>query len=168
MEDVYEKDTEGSGEEDDESNDEDREEQQIRASVGLDPTLNDDVEEDINLVSKNELKFFETLVKNKKNDLEILYSNAKIYSFDEEDEVHDDERAKHTTVKKERPLYLKDVNAWHLIEDGPEFEDEPLKYDSKVYNEGIKAFLEAEKASFAAVDRMISRRKLIQRRMIRR
>ncbi|KAG6468436.1 hypothetical protein ZIOFF_073121 [Zingiber officinale] len=148
--DVYEKDTEGSGEEDDESNDEDREEQHIRASVGLDPTLNDDVEEDINLVSKNELKFFETLVKNKKNDLEILYSNAKIYSFDEEDEVHDDERAKRTTVKKERPLYLKDVNAWHLIEDGPEFEDEPLKYNSKVYNEGIKAFLEAEKASFAA------------------
>lgn len=41
--DEEEEDTEGSGEEDDEANDEDREEQQIRASVGLDPTLDYEV-----------------------------------------------------------------------------------------------------------------------------
>ncbi|KAG6530038.1 protein KRI1 homolog [Zingiber officinale] len=109
----------------------------------------DDTDEDINLSGKNDLKFFETLVRVKKNDPEILRSDTKIYSSDEE------ERGKRRAVK-ERPLYLKDVNARHLIEEGPEFEDEPLKYNSKVYNEeqaeGIKAFLEAEKVAFASVD----------------
>lgn len=117
----------------------------------------DNVEEDINLPGKNDLKFFETLVRVKKNDPEIFRSDAKIYSSDEEeDENGDDETAKRRAAKKERPLYLKDVNARHLIEEGPEFEDEPLKYDSKVYNEeqaeGIKAFLEADKAAFASLD----------------
>ncbi|KAG6515904.1 hypothetical protein ZIOFF_026340 [Zingiber officinale] len=90
----------------------------------------DDMEEDINLPGKNDLMFLETLDRVKKNDPEILRSDTKIYSSDEEeDKGNDDERAKRRAVKKERPLYLKDVNARHLIEEGPEFEDEPLKYD---------------------------------------
>lgn len=113
----------------------------------------DDEDEEPDKSGKNDLKFFETLVRVKKKDPAILSDNVKVYSSDEED---DDEDEKPRAAKKERPLYLKDVNARHLIEEGPEFEEKPLKYDSKVYNkeqaEGVKAFLEAEKAAFAYVD----------------
>ncbi|XP_042465954.1 CBL-interacting protein kinase 21-like [Zingiber officinale] len=72
----------------------------------------------------------------RKNDPKILHSDTKIYSFDEEEgEVDDNKTVKWRAVKRERPLYPKDVNVWHLFEEGPKFEDEPLKYDSKVYNE---------------------------------
>ncbi|WOL10342.1 hypothetical protein Cni_G19097 [Canna indica] len=116
-------------------------------------------DEDLNKTAKEDLKFFETLVRVKKNDPDVFRKDVKIYSSDDDDgdeEGVEAEGGKPRTGKKEKPLYLKDVNAQHLIEEGPEFGDKPLKYASKVYNkdqaEGIKAFLEAEKAAFDSLD----------------
>ncbi|XP_010922956.1 uncharacterized protein [Elaeis guineensis] len=94
--------------------------------------------------SRRDLQFFDALVRIRKNDPGILPKDAKIYS-DEEDEEEEDNKPK--AAKKERPLYLKDVMAQHLIEEGPEFGEKPLRNNPKVYNEeqeeGLKAFLEA-------------------------
>ncbi|KAG6474381.1 hypothetical protein ZIOFF_068316 [Zingiber officinale] len=77
----------------------------IRAFVGLDPTLDEDVEEHINVPGKNDLKLFKIVVKVRKNDPEILCNEAKIYSSDgEEDEVDDDERAKHDGSPVDGPI----------------------------------------------------------------
>ncbi|KAG1338268.1 protein KRI1 [Cocos nucifera] len=93
---------------------------------------------------RRDLQFFDALVRVRKNDPGILQNDAKIYS-DEEEEEEEDNKPK--AAKKERPLYLKDIMAQHLIEEGPEFGEKPLRNNPKVYNEeqeeGLKAFLEA-------------------------
>ncbi|XP_008792541.2 protein KRI1 homolog [Phoenix dactylifera] len=98
---------------------------------------------------KRDLMFFDALVRVRKHDPRILQKDAKIYS----DEEEEDNKPK--AAKKERPLYLKDVIAQHLIEEGPEFGEKPLRNNPKVYNEeqeeGLKAFLEeAEKGEAEA------------------
>ncbi|KAG6536667.1 hypothetical protein ZIOFF_001727 [Zingiber officinale] len=74
-----------------------------------------------------------TLIRVEKFDMPDIFIRG---SFDEEeDEVNDDERVTRRTVIRERPWYLKEDKFWHLIDEGLEFEDEPLKYNSKVYKE---------------------------------
>ncbi|XP_020113816.1 protein KRI1 homolog [Ananas comosus] len=110
-------------------------------------------------------RFYETLARVKKNDPEILQDGAKIYSSsndddDEEDAAGDSKPKAAAAAKnkktKDRQMYLKDVNAQHLIEEGPEFVEKRVSSNPKVYNkeqqEGLKAFLEAEKAAFGADD----------------
>lgn len=90
---------------------------------------------------KRDLQFFDALVRVRKKDPSILQKDAKIFS----DEDVEDKQPK--AAKKEKPLYLKDVMAQHLIEEGPEFGEKPLKSNPKVYNkeqeEGLRAFLDA-------------------------
>ncbi|XP_008786756.3 protein KRI1 homolog [Phoenix dactylifera] len=107
-----------------------------------DESSSDDGNDDPVDSGKRDLQFFDALVRVRKKDPSILQKDAKIYSDDEEE---GEEKPK--AAKKERPLYLKDVMAQHLIEEGPEFGGKPLKNNPKVYNkeqeEGLKAFLEA-------------------------
>jgi protein KRI1 len=86
-------------------------------------------------------------------DSAIFDPAAKVYSSSEdEDEADAEGEPKAGKAKKERPLYLKDVNAQHLLEEGPEFAAQTgrgNKYDRIAYDErqreGLKEFLEAEK-----------------------
>ncbi|KAF6990748.1 hypothetical protein CFC21_007910 [Triticum aestivum] len=104
-------------------------------------------------------------------DSAIFDKDAKVYSSSSEEDEDDAEgepkegkKAKKEPkegkkAKKERPLYLKDVNAQHLIEEGPEFAAQTgrgSKYDRIAYNElqreGLKEFLEAEKKALGDGD----------------
>lgn len=87
-------------------------------------------------------------------DSAIFDKDAKVYSSSSssEDEAGAEGEPKEGKAKKERPLYLKDVNAQHLLEEGPEFAAQTgrgNKYDRIAYDErqreGLKEFLEAEK-----------------------
>ncbi|VAH08647.1 unnamed protein product [Triticum turgidum subsp. durum] len=95
-------------------------------------------------------------------DSAIFDKDAKVYSSSSEDEDEDGaegEPKEGKKAKKERPLYLKDVNAQHLLEEGPEFAAQAgrgSKYDRIAYNElqrdGLKEFLEAEKKALGDGD----------------
>uniref|UniRef100_A0A452ZE24 Kri1-like C-terminal domain-containing protein n=1 Tax=Aegilops tauschii subsp. strangulata TaxID=200361 RepID=A0A452ZE24_AEGTS len=93
-------------------------------------------------------------------DSAIFDKDAKVYSSSSEDEDDAEGEPKEgKKAKKERPLYLKDVNAQHLLEEGPEFAAQAgrgSKYDRIAYNElqreGLKEFLEAEKKALGDGD----------------
>ncbi|CAK7357199.1 unnamed protein product [Dovyalis caffra] len=109
-----------------------------------------DDEEDETDIKKKDIKFFENLLKVKNRD-PSLYSNVKLFDSDNETDSSDKEeeiKDGNEKDKKKKPMYLKDVVAKHLIEEGPEFvEEQSIKKEEKSYNEEQeelrKAFLDA-------------------------
>lgn len=96
-------------------------------------------DEDLITASKKDLEFFEALVKIKKQDPSIKEKDVKLFadeSEDEDEQVSDEEDGENVgKVKKEKKgkaMYLKDVLAKHLIEDGPEEYDEEGEKDGSV------------------------------------
>ncbi|CAD6338341.1 unnamed protein product [Miscanthus lutarioriparius] len=108
-------------------------------------------------------RMFEVIRRIRSGDPRILDKDAKVYSESEEEEeggeeAEDAEKEEESKqgkrkAKKEKPLYLKDVNARHLLEEGPEFAAQSSRSSSKferiAYDEqqkkGLEAFLEAQK-----------------------
>ncbi|RCV17161.1 hypothetical protein SETIT_3G197400v2 [Setaria italica] len=98
-------------------------------------------------------RLFEVIRRIRSGDPAILDKDAKVYSSEEEGgEKKEGESKKKKKAKKEKPLYLKDVNARHLLEEGPEFTAQTSRssrYDRIAYDEqqkkGLEAFLEAQK-----------------------
>ncbi|EER90367.1 hypothetical protein BDA96_10G336700 [Sorghum bicolor] len=107
-------------------------------------------------------RVFEVIRRIRSGDPRILDKDAKVYSESEEEEggeegedAEKEEESKQgkKKTKKEKPLYLKDVNARHLLEEGPEFAAQASRSSSKferiAYDEqqkkGLEAFLEAQK-----------------------
>lgn len=102
-------------------------------------------------IKKTDIKFFDNLLKVKNRD-PSLYSNAKLFESDSSDTEEEDIKVGNEKHTKKKPMYLKDVMARHLIEKGPELDDEEgssikTKRADKSYNdeqeELRKAFLDA-------------------------
>ncbi|XP_062231712.1 calcium-dependent protein kinase 1 [Phragmites australis] len=116
----------------------------------------DDEEGDDAIASRRvDRRVFEVIRRIRSGDPRILDKDAMVYSSSSEDEAGEEEESKQGKAKKEKPLYLKDVNARHLLEEGPEFgaqNNRSSKYDRIAYDEhqkkGLEAFLEAEKKVF--------------------
>ncbi|CAL1408632.1 unnamed protein product [Linum trigynum] len=95
---------------------------------------------------KKDIKFFENLLKVRKQD-PSLYQNVPIFSDSEEEGDDDekgqdeddkvDEKKSEGSNKKRKSMYLKDVVAKNLIEEGPEFDDTEARQGKrgKTYNE---------------------------------
>ncbi|XP_078174984.1 KRR1 family protein [Carex rostrata] len=115
-------------------------------------------------LTRDDSKFFNILTRLKNNDPEVLKTDVKFYESEEEgDEKEGDEKLKKEEKKgkkkKEKPMYLKDVVARDLLENGPEFageEEITEKYSKKLYNKeqkaDLEAFLSAEKEAFGSDD----------------
>ncbi|KAF0923430.1 hypothetical protein E2562_006331 [Oryza meyeriana var. granulata] len=107
-------------------------------------------------------RVFEVIRRIRSGDPAILEKQAKLYSSSESEADEEEPKEGKKPKKKERPLYLKDVNARHLLEEGPEFAAQTShgchssKYDKIAYDEqqrkGLEAFLEAEKAALGNDD----------------
>lgn len=102
-------------------------------------------------IKKTDVKFFDNLLKVKNRD-PSLYSNVKLFESDGSDTEEEDIKDGNEKHTKKKPMYLKDVMARHLIEKGPELDDEEgssikTKRADKSYNdeqeELRKAFLDA-------------------------
>ncbi|KAJ6342024.1 hypothetical protein OIU78_010044 [Salix suchowensis] len=102
-------------------------------------------------IEKPDIKFFDNLLKVKNRD-PSLYSNVKLFESDDSDSEEEDVKGGNEKHTKKKPMYLKDVMARHLIEKGPELDDEEgssimTKRADKSYNdeqeELRKAFLDA-------------------------
>jgi protein KRI1 len=111
-------------------------------------------------LTSHDSKFFDILTRLKNNDPEVLKMDVKFYeSEEEEDDKEGDKKPKKGKKKKEKPMYLKDVVARDLLENGAEFageEEITEKYSKKMYNEeqkvGLEAFMKAEKETFGSDD----------------
>lgn len=104
-------------------------------------------EEDDSKNLKKDLEFFNALIKIKKQDPILKQKDAKLFDSDDDNHGKENDDVKGSiTEKKKSSMYLKDVVAKHLIEEGPEFDDEETK-NVKIYDkeqeEIRKAFLEA-------------------------
>ncbi|OVA17669.1 KRR1 interacting protein 1 [Macleaya cordata] len=111
-------------------------------------------EDDDDLVDfgKKDMQFLHALVRVKKKDPIINQKDAKLFESEDEDEEESQEGEENHKSAKEKPMYLKDVVAKQLIEEGPEFEENESKLGVKSYSEEQdefrKAFLNAAETAF--------------------
>ncbi|XP_071701863.1 uncharacterized protein [Rutidosis leptorrhynchoides] len=109
-----------------------------------DDESSEDDEDIVNFSSKHDLKFFDALIKVRNQDPSLKNTGAKLFDSDNDD-YDDNEASDEISVvkeKKKNPMYLKDVTAKHLLEEGPEFEDEN---DSNT-NNNKKSYIEEQEA----------------------
>ncbi|CAA2988856.1 Hypothetical predicted protein [Olea europaea subsp. europaea] len=120
-------------------------------------------EEDILITSKKQdFKFLDALIKVKKQDPSLNSKEAKLSFSDSESmsEYENDNANENRNLdnnndgrKGMKPMYLKDVVSKHLIEEGPEFNDEGDDDNEDVNNKNIdvnvkvKSFLEEQEES---------------------
>ncbi|XP_022860193.1 protein KRI1 homolog [Olea europaea var. sylvestris] len=120
-------------------------------------------EEDMLITSKKQdLKFLDALIKVKKQDTSLNSKEAKLSFSDSESmsEYENDNTNENRNLddnndgrKGTKPMYLKDVVSKHLIEEGPEFNDEGDDDNEDVNNKNIdvnvkvKSFLEEQEES---------------------
>ncbi|KAL7117993.1 hypothetical protein ACP275_03G107800 [Erythranthe tilingii] len=102
---------------------------QGRVDSESDESSSDEEEELIKPSKKTDLAFFDALIKVKNQDPVLKDTDAKLFNSDSEDDDGSDGagevKGKHE--KKQKPMYLKDVVSKHLIEEGPEFDDEEME-----------------------------------------
>ncbi|EEF47382.1 Trichohyalin, putative [Ricinus communis] len=98
-------------------------------------------------------EFFNNLIKVKERDPSIYKKDVKLFESDSDTDTNDDDSKGENEMrdgKKKKAVYLKDVRAQQLIEEGPEFEEgESSSAKRKTYTEEQeelkRAFLEAVK-----------------------
>lgn len=140
-------------------------EEQKKKGLVADPDDDDDESDEDEAVAaasrRVDRRVLQVIRRIRTGDSAIFDKDAKVYSSSSEDEDDDaeGEPEEGKKAKKERPLYLKDVNAQHLLEEGPEFAAQTgrgSKYDRIAYDErqreGLKEFLEAEKKALGDGD----------------
>ncbi|KAG8378291.1 hypothetical protein BUALT_Bualt08G0122200 [Buddleja alternifolia] len=114
---------------------------QIDSSSSDSEDSSSEEEELIKPSKKTDFKFFDALIKVKNQDPILRNKDAKLFDSDSENEDDDggDEESEETVTKEEKkkkkPMYLKDVVSKHLIEAGPEFDDEEVENGVKSYSE---------------------------------
>lgn len=99
------------------------------AGSDSDNSESEDEDEDGKLPAKTDFQIFETLARIKKKDPTIYQPEVKFY--DDEDEEDEEDVAAVETMKK-KPLYLKDVQARHLLDEDDDEEDVPKKKPPRV------------------------------------
>ncbi|XP_010256656.1 PREDICTED: protein KRI1 homolog [Nelumbo nucifera] len=113
----------------------------------------DDEDEEVLINSgKGELQFLDALVKVKKKEPIINQKDTKLFESEDEEDDEEEEEEEKPKSSKEKPMYLKDVVAKQLIEEGPEFDDNNSKSRMKSYSEEQEelrqAFLNAAEEDF--------------------
>lgn len=112
-----------------------------------DSESSDEDEDEYGLIPEStEIQIYETLAKIKKKDPLIYQKDAKLFNEDEDEE----EKETVEKPKKKKSLYLKDVMAQHLLENGPDFEEKRVRNAPKSYaeeqDELKRAFMEADES----------------------
>lgn len=99
----------------------------------------DDYEKLVNS-RRSDKKFFDALIKVKKQDPVLKEKDVRLFASDDssDDESDEKEKVKSKDKKGEKPMYLKDVMAKHLIEEGADFGDEEEEINEKEKRKGKK------------------------------
>lgn len=96
-----------------------------------------------NFNSKSDKEFFDALIKVKKKDPVLKQKDVKLFESDHSSEDEsDDEKSKD---KEKKSMFLKDVVAKHLIEEGPDFGDKEDETNVKgISNGGKKTYADEQ------------------------
>lgn len=96
-----------------------------------------------NFNSKSDKEFFDALIKVKKKDPVLKQKDVKLFESDHSSEDEsDDEKSKD---KEKKSMFLKDVVAKHLIEEGPDFGDKEDETNEKgISNGGKKTYADEQ------------------------
>lgn len=96
-----------------------------------------------NFNTKSEKEFFDALIKVKKKDPVLKQKDVKLFESDHSSEDEsDDEKSKD---KEKKSMFLKDVVAKHLIEEGPDFGDKEDETNEKgISNGGKKTYADEQ------------------------
>lgn len=108
-----------------------------------DDESSDDDEDIVNYSTKQDLKFFDALLKVRNKDPLLKSNDAKLFESDDE-ESDENEDVDDKKEKKTKPMFLKDVNAKHIIGNGPEFDDEDEEEGDKLKKKKKSYFEEQE------------------------
>ncbi|XP_042509770.1 protein KRI1 homolog [Macadamia integrifolia] len=95
---------------------------------------------------KKDLEFLNALIKVKNRDPILKQKDAKLFEHeddDDEEEEEEDGEEKKPKSTKDKPMYLKDVVAKQLIEEGPEFEEHNTESRVKSYSEAQEELRQA-------------------------
>ncbi|XP_061339699.1 uncharacterized protein LOC133286313 isoform X2 [Gastrolobium bilobum] len=86
---------------------------------------------------RSDKEFFDALIKVKKQDPILKQKDVKLFVSDHNSEDESDEKEKSISKdrKNDKPMYLKDVMAKHLIEEGPDFGDKEEEIKKKTYGD---------------------------------
>jgi len=92
----------------------------------------DDYEKLVNS-RKSDKEFFDALIKVKKQDPILKQKDVRLFGADDnsDDESDEEENFKSQDKRGEKPMYLKDVMAKHLIEEGADFGHEEEEIDER-------------------------------------
>ncbi|CAH9123421.1 unnamed protein product [Cuscuta epithymum] len=106
-------------------------------------------------INKKDTEFFDALLKIRKKDPMLQNKDAKLFESesDESDPDSESDNEKKANEKK-KPLYLKDVISRHLMEEGPEFDDEDEGKDEKKQKTYSEEQEELRKEFLDAVEKM--------------
>ncbi|XVF82640.1 hypothetical protein PTKIN_Ptkin16aG0065300 [Pterospermum kingtungense] len=115
----------------------------------------DEEEEDFSdpiTIRKEDKDFFKALMRVRSRDPRLKEKDVKLFESDD-DSTKEEEKSEQKEQKDKKAMYLKDVNAKHLIEEGPDFQEQHAvvqqKMKIKSYDEEQeeikKALLDAEK-----------------------
>jgi protein KRI1 len=96
-------------------------------SSGSESESDDDDNDDFANSSRRDREFFDALIKVKKQDPVIKNKDVNLFESEESEDDENNNKKK----KKKKAMYLKDVVAKHLIEEGPEFEEEEREIEKK-------------------------------------
>ncbi|RDX95198.1 Protein KRI1-like protein, partial [Mucuna pruriens] len=98
----------------------------------------DDYEKLVNS-RRSDKEFFDALIKVKKQDPVLKQKDVRLFASDDSSDDESDEKEKVKSKDKgEKPMYLKDVMAKHLIEEGADFGDEEEEINEKEKRKGKK------------------------------
>ncbi|KAK7331285.1 hypothetical protein VNO77_25506 [Canavalia gladiata] len=86
---------------------------------------------------RSDREFFDALIKVKKQDPILKQKDVKLFVSDDSSDDESEEKEK-VNKKGEKPMYLKDVMAKHLIEEGPDFGDKEEEINEKEEGKGKK------------------------------
>ncbi|XP_054813970.1 uncharacterized protein LOC129314533 [Prosopis cineraria] len=117
------------------------------SSSGSDEESESSDDEELKMSRRNNKKFFDCLIKVKKKDPCLKEKDVKLFESDDGSEEESNEKEKNYSKDKsgKNPMYLKDVMAKHLIEEGPDFGDIEDKSDGK--EKGISENKKSKKSS---------------------
>ncbi|ESW19467.1 hypothetical protein PHAVU_006G127600 [Phaseolus vulgaris] len=96
----------------------------------------DDYEKLVNS-RKSDREFFDALIKVKKQDPILKQKDVRLFGTDDNSD-DEEENFKSEDKRGEKPMYLKDVNAKHLIEEGADFGHEEEEMEEKGKRKGKK------------------------------
>ncbi|CAL5209989.1 unnamed protein product [Lathyrus oleraceus] len=103
--------------------------------------------------SRSDKKFFEALIKVKKKDPVLKEKDVKLFESDHSSEDNSEDEKSELKDKGKKKMYLKDVMAKHLIEEGADFGDEEEEKGIPKSSKGKKAMsLNQEEMGFVNRD----------------